>query len=121
MRRGTWTMVLIGIAGYTAAAHASVIGDYAIFGKDAVTFEGFATVAGGPAGTNGSMTHAGGVGAFQDLRGGGIFNGDPGAHSNARQNVTGSVLFNGDVRINDLSIVTGNIVSGGLVSIGSSV
>lgn len=70
--------------------------DYVVFGRNAVTYEGFTSSVGAPVGTNGNLNHLAGVGTFTALRGGGVLNG---ANTNARQRVAGDVIFNGNAWI----------------------
>src|SRR5689334_10891057 len=97
-------------------AYGGFANEYAVFGGHSMTFEGFAKVTGGPAGSNGDVIHQAGIGQFDSLRGGGSLNPAPPTAWNARQNVSGDVVFNGDVRINDLSTVNGSVHSGGLAT-----
>lgn len=83
--------------------------DFAIFGRDSLTFEGFIDITGAPAASNGNVHHKAGVGNFPALFGGGTLLGE----GNARQDVAGDVIFNGDVTINELSSVGGSVHSGG--------
>jgi hypothetical protein len=101
------------------AAHGGFANDYAVFGGHSLTFEGFAKVSGGPAGSNGDVIHQGGIGYFDSLRGGGALNPAPPTAWNARQNVGGDVVFNGGVRFNDLSTVNGSVHSGGAATVAS--
>ena len=83
--------------------------DFAIFGRDSLTFEGFIDITGAPAASNGNVRHTGGSGSFPALFGGGTLLGE----GTARTNVLGDVIFNGDVTINHLSDVGGSVHSGG--------
>ena len=77
------------------------ISDFVVYGKSAVTYQGFTDSIGAPVGTNGNLNHLAGIGTFTALHGGGVLNG---ANTNARQRVDGDLIFNGDVNINDLRI-----------------
>jgi predicted acyltransferase (DUF342 family) len=88
------------------------IGDYVVFGRNAVAYQGFTDSIGAPVGTNGDLNHLAGIGTFTSLLGGGVLNG---ANTNARQHVAGDVIYNGNVSINELSHVAGDLHSGGNV------
>jgi hypothetical protein len=99
------------------AARAGFANEYAVFGNRALTFAGFAKVAGGPAGSNGDVIHQAGSGHFDSLRGGGSLNPAPPTAWNARQNVAGDVVFNNNVNINQLSTVNGSVSAGGYANV----
>jgi len=99
------------------AARAGFANEYAVFGNRSLTFQGFANVAGGPAGSNGDVNHLGGSGYFDSLRGGGSLNPSPPTAWTGRQNVTGDVVFNNDVNINQLSTVNGSVHAGGSANV----
>ena len=88
------------------------ISDYVVFGRNAVTYQGFTDSIGAPVGTNGDLNHLAGIGTFTSLVGGGVLNG---ANTNARQHVASDVIYNGNVSINELSRVGGDLHSGGNV------
>ncbi len=106
--------------GLAAESYGDWATDYAVFGNDSLTFLGFAKVRGGLAGSNGDVHHRGGMGEFDGIRGGGVFNPTPPAAWNARQYVFGDVIFNSGVTINSLSNIIGSVHSGGPVSIGAN-
>jgi hypothetical protein len=105
-----WLAAMIGGAG-ASSAYADAT-DFAVFGRDSTTFQGFATVIGAPSGSNGNVSHVGGSAQFTALYGGGSFLSDS-PNSTARPNVTGDVIFNGDVIINELADVGGSVHAGG--------
>jgi predicted acyltransferase (DUF342 family) len=90
----------------------SQVSDYVVFGKNAVTYQGFTDSVGAPVGTDGNLNHQAGIGTFTSLVGGGVLNG---ANTNARQHVAGDIIFNSHVSINELSRVGGSVQSGGNV------
>lgn len=82
------------------------VADFVVFGTNAVTYQGFTNSTGAPVGTNGNLTHLAGIGTFTSIFGGGALNG---ANTNARQRVEGDVDFLGNIGINELSRVGGNL------------
>ena len=103
-----WAACISAVSGQTPTR----ISDYVVFGRNAVTYQGFTDSIGAPVGTNGNLNHSAGIGTFTSLVGGGVLNG---ANTNARQHVAGDVIFNGNVSINELSRVGGDLHSGGNV------
>ncbi len=86
------------------------VSDFVVFGKNAVTYQGFTDSVGAPVGTNGNLNHLAGIGHVRlHCLAGGVLNG---ANTNARQRVAGDVIFKDSVRINELSRVGGNLHSG---------
>ncbi|HEY7116252.1 MAG TPA: polymer-forming cytoskeletal protein [Tepidisphaeraceae bacterium] len=111
-------------AALAPAGYAGYANSYAVFGNDSLTFEGFAKVTGAPAGSNGDVTHQAGIANLDSLLGGGSLNPTIPVAWNARTNVTGDVIFNGSVRINDLSTVNGSVHAGAdatLASVGGNI
>ena len=116
--RGLLSFVLLIVT--ATAAYGGWANEYAAFGNDSLTFQGFATVSGGPAGSNGNVIHQGGIAHFDGLYGSSALNPAPPTAWNARQNVHGNVIFNSSVTINSLSNIDGSIHSGGAVSMGGN-
>lgn len=108
------------VLGSASVLHAGFANEYAVFGGQSLTLEGFAKITGGPAGSNGDVSHLGGIAYFDALYGGGTLNPTPPTAWNARQHVTGDVIFNSSVNINALSNIGGSLHSGGAVSIGAN-
>jgi hypothetical protein len=103
-----WVLIhgLLLTAGATAQTTQRQVGDFVVFGKNAVTYQGFTNSTGAPVGTNGDLNHLAGIGTFTSIFGGGALNG---ANTNARQRVEGDVDFLGNIGINELSRVGGNL------------
>src|SRR5688572_29597009 len=110
--RRACVVVVPGLLALANAAYGGFANEDAVFGNRSLTFQGFAKVSGGPAGSNGDVIHQGASGQFDSLRGGGALNPAPPVAWTGRQNVLGDVVFNGDVRINQLSTVNGSVHSG---------
>jgi hypothetical protein len=120
-----------GLAGYSVSAlvlvaawradAATSAASYAVFGGGSVTFQGFADIAGAPVASNGDMHHAGGIGSFTGMFGAGALNPTPPVSWNARQRVSGDVVFNSPATINALSTIGGSLHSGGAVNSGADI
>src|SRR5687767_2394386 len=99
------TSLLVASLFASPPASAANANDFAIFGRDSLTFEGFIDITGAPAASNGNVHHKAGVGAFPALFGGGTLL----SEGTARTDVAGDVIFNSHVTINELSDVGGSV------------
>jgi cytoskeletal protein CcmA (bactofilin family) len=118
---GIGLAVVVGACPFIAKGAAISAANYAVFGGASVTFQGFADVSGAPVASNGDMHHTGGVGSFTGMFGAGALNPTPPVSWNARQRVSGDVVFNGPVNVNALSTIGGSLHSGGAVNSGADI
>jgi adhesin HecA-like repeat protein len=103
---GELSVAVLFLLAVVPAAAQDHMSDFVVFAHEAVTYQGFTDSVGAPVGTNGNLNHLAGIGTFTSLIGGGRLNG---ANTNARQRVDGDVDFFGDISINELSRVGGNL------------
>lgn len=110
--------VLAGVAG---RAYGGFANDYAVFGGNSVTFQGYAWIKGGPVGSNGNVSTYGPAGVeLDDLRVGGNLNLNPPVTTPSHITAHGDVTVNGTAAFGVFSEVFGAVNAGSDLQVAAS-